>query len=88
MIGPILPLLRSLVMWGSAGLMTYEVGSWVDKLYEYFQDSDDEAQPNPDDPTTNPRGAGPFGLTRVSIAVLAIVIGLVAYLVGRLRRMK
>ena len=87
MIAPVLPLLRSLVMWGSAGLMTYEVGSWVDKLYDYVSTSDDEAQPNPDDPTTSPRGAGPLGLTRISLVVLALAIGVVAYLLGRIKRL-
>lgn len=84
----ILPLLRSLVVWGSAGLMTYEVGDWVDKMYDYFSSSDDEAQPNPQDPTTSPRGAGPLGLTRISMLVLALVLGLVVYVLGILKGRK
>lgn len=83
-----LPILRSLIVWGSAGLMTYEVGDWVDKLYESFQGSDDEAQPNPQDPTTSPRGAGPLGLTRISMLVLAVVLGLVVYVLGMLKGRK
>lgn len=84
----LLPILQRLIVWGSAGLMTYEVGDWVDKMYDYVSGQDDEAQPNPQDPTTSPRGAGPLGLTRISMLVLALALGLVVYVLGMLKGRK